>query len=431
MTGRTFVEKALARAAGVISARAGDVLDIRPDLIFSHDNTAPIRQIFLQTGAARITRPERVAVTLDHAVPAPTTRHAQNHAEIRVWVREQGIGHFFEVGRGICHQVISEEALILPGEVILGSDSHTTHFGWLGAFGMGVGRTEMAALWATGELWIRVPEALRITISGALPFGVTAKDIALKIMGTLGADGGAYRSVEFAGDTLAALSLDERPVLPNMMAEFGAMSAYLPPDRTVLDALEARRTRDYTPLYPDADAVYSEDFHVDASALEPLIALPHAPDNVVPVSQASGRPIQQAFIGTCTNGRYEDLAAAADVLRGERVAVRTIVIPASAEVLRRAAQTGVLDTLLAAGATISTPGCGPCMGNHMGIPAPDEATISTGNRNFKGRMGTPDSEIYLSNPYVVAASALTGCITSPAALNRPPRTANAADGGAA
>jgi 3-isopropylmalate/(R)-2-methylmalate dehydratase large subunit len=354
-------------------------------------------------------------------VPAPTTRHAQNHAEIRAWVREQGIGHFFEVGRGICHQVISEEALILPGEVILGSDSHTTHFGWLGAFGMGVGRTEMAALWATGELWIRVPEALRVTINGALPYGVTVKDIALKIMGTLGADGGAYRSIEFTGDTLAALSLDERPVLPNMMAEFGAMSAYLPPDQTVFDALEARRTRAYTPLYPDADAIYSEEFHVDAAALEPLIALPHAPDNVVPVSQAVGRPIQQAFIGTCTNGRYEDLAAAAEVLRGQRVAVRTLVIPASAEVLRRAAQTGVLDTLLAAGATIATPGCGPCMGNHMGIPAPFEATISTGNRNFKGRMGTPDSEIYLANPYVVAASALTGCITAPEAIVSSPQ----------
>lgn len=416
MTGYTFVEKALARAAGLASARAGDVLDVCPDLIFSHDNTAGIRRIFLQTGAQRILRPDRVAITLDHAVPAPTTTHAQNHAEIRAWVKEQGIAHFFEVGRGICHQVISEEALILPGEAIFGSDSHSTHFGWLGAFGMGVGRTEMAALWATGELWIRVPEALQVILSGAPRVGVTAKDIALKIIGTLGADGGAYRSVEFAGDTLAHLSLDQRAVLPNMMAEFGAMNAYLPPDQAVFDYLEARRTRAYTPLYPDADAVYSESLHVDVGALEPLVALPHSPDNVVPLSVAAGRPIQQAFIGTCTNGRYEDLAAAAEVLRGKRVAVRTIVIPASSQVLLRALETGVIQTLVEAGATINTPGCGPCMGNHMGIPAPNEATISTGNRNFKGRMGTPDSEVYLSNPYVVAASAITGCITDPAAL---------------
>ena len=214
MTGYTFAEKALARAAGTHSAHAGDVLDVRPDLIFSHDNSAAIRQIFLETGATHLIAPERVAITLDHAVPAPTTRHAQNHADIRAWVREQHIAHFFEVGRGICHQVISEEALILPGEVILGSDSHSTHFGWLGAFGMGVGRTEMAALWATGELWLQVPESTRITLMGKPHAGVTAKDIALHILGCWGADGGAYRSIEFAGDTLSYLSLDERARYP-------------------------------------------------------------------------------------------------------------------------------------------------------------------------------------------------------------------------
>ncbi len=229
MSGRTFVEKALARAAGVSEARAGDILDITPDVMLSHDNSAAIRQIFQEIGAAQIVYPDRVAITLDHAVPAPTTKHAQNHAEIRAWVRQQGIAHFFEVGRGICHQVLSEEALVLPGETILGADSHTTHFGWLGAFGAGVGRTEMAALWATGELWVRVPEAMRITLSGRPSAGVTAKDISLRILGDLGADGGLYRSVEFAGDTLGTLSLDQRPVLPNVMAEFGVP---LPPQMT-------------------------------------------------------------------------------------------------------------------------------------------------------------------------------------------------------
>ncbi len=412
-SGYSFVEKALARAAGVPSARAGDVLIVRPDLVFSHDNTAAIRRLFVEIGAPGIVRPDRIAVTLDHAVPAPTTAHAQNHAEIRAWVAEQGIGHFFEVGRGICHQVISEEALILPGETIFGSDSHTTHFGWLGAFGMGVGRTEMAALWATGEMWIRVPETLRITLTGRLRLGVTAKDIALRICGDLTVSGGRYRAVEFAGEGVASLSLDDRPVLPNMMAEFGALSAYMPPDQVVFDALEAKRTRPYTPLYPDADAVVDQDYTLDLTTLEPLIALPGSPDHVVPLSQALGTPIQQGFIGTCTGGRYEDLAAAAQVVRGKHLRSRLIIIPASAEVLQQAIQSGVLADLVAAGAAINTPGCGPCMGNHMGIPASGEASIISGSRNFNGRMGTADAPIYLANPYIVAASALAGCIAAP------------------
>ncbi|NDJ76455.1 MAG: 3-isopropylmalate dehydratase large subunit, partial [Chloroflexi bacterium] len=226
-SGRTFAEKALARAAAVSDARAGDILDVVPDLVFSHDNSAAIRHIFETIGASRIRHPERVAITLDHAVPAPTTRHAQNHAAIREWVAVQNIAHFFEVGRGICHQVISEEGLVLPGETVLGADSHSTHAGWLGAFGAGVGRTEMAALWATGMLWLRVPETVRITLDGRPPLGVTAKDISLAILNMLGSDGALYCAVEFAGDTLAALSLDERAVLPNMMAEAGAKNAYL------------------------------------------------------------------------------------------------------------------------------------------------------------------------------------------------------------
>ncbi len=438
MTAHTFVEKVLARAAGVTSARAGDILDVKPDVIFSHDNTAPIRRIFEKIGAPGIAHPERMVITLDHAVPAPTTDHAQNHAEIRAFVQQHGIQHFFEVGRGICHQVISEEALVLPGEVILGSDSHSTHFGWLGAFGMGVGRTEMAALWATGELWIRVPETMRVILNGKTRPGVTAKDVTLRLMKDKGVGGGEYRAIEISGDTVQHWSIDELPVMPNMMAEFGAMSACIPPDERVLDYIDKRRLnrkdaknaeiysplhegarvrayrwREYKPIYPDADAIYDETYTLDVSNLEPQIALPHQPDNVVDLSEALGQPIQQAFIGTCTGGRLEDLEAAAQVVKGRKVRCRLVIIPASAEVMLKAAQNGTLATLIEAGAAINTPGCGPCMGNHMGVPAPNEASIISGSRNFKGRMGTADAPIYLSNPYVVAASALAGQIADP------------------
>ncbi len=412
--GQTFVQKALAKAASVNEATVGAILDVRADVMFSHDNSAAIMKLFKEIGAAKIAYPERVAITLDHAVPAPTTLHAQNHAEIRDWVREQNIRHFYEIGRGICHQVISEEALVLPGETIFGSDSHTTHFGWLGAFGMGVGRSEMAALWATGELWISVPESSKITLTGGLQNGVTAKDIALKLLGELTVEGGQYRAIEFFGDTLSTLSIDERPVLPNMMAEFGAMSAYLPPDQVVFDYLEAKRTRDYVPLYPDSNAAYTLEHTIDCASLQPQIALPHMPDNVRDLSAVVGQPIQQAFVGTCTGGRYEDLEAVAKVVKGNKLKTRLIVIPASAEVLKKALQTGVLATLLEAGVAINTPGCGPCMGNHMGVPAPNEATISTGSRNFKGRMGTPEAPCYLANPYVTAAAAVAGYIIHPA-----------------
>lgn len=430
MVGYTFAEKALARAAGVSSARAGDILDVKPDIVFSHDNTAAIRRIFENIGAPGIKYPERIVFTLDHAVPAPTTEHAQNHIEIRQWAAQQNILQF-EVGRGICHQVISEEALILPGEVILGSDSHTPHFGWLGAFGMGMGRTEIAALWATGEVWLRVPETMRITLTGKPSPGVTAKDITLRVMKDKGVGGGEYRSIEIVGETVGYWSLDELPVMPNMMAEFGAMNAVIAPDDRVLQYIETRREkyrtqqsktsdryglyrmRDYIPLYADNDAIYDEDYHLDVSTLEPQIALPHQPDNVVDLSQAAGQPIQQAFIGTCTGGRLEDLEAAARVLKGHKVRCRFVIIPASSEVMLAAANNGTLATLIEAGAAINTPGCGPCMGNHMGVPAPDEATISTGSRNFKGRMGTANAPIYLANPYVVAASAVAGAIASP------------------
>lgn len=440
-TAQTFAQKALARAAGLEAVAIGQVIDARPHVVLSHDNTAAIRRIWREFGQARVLIPERLAITLDHAVPAPTTQHAQNHAEIRTFVREQGIRRFWEVGRGICHQVLSEEAVVLPGQTILGADSHTTHFGWLGAFGAGIGRSEVAVLWATGELWLRVPETIRIELEGELPPGVTAKDFALRIIGDLGADGGIYYAIEFGGDGITAMSLDSRMVLPNMMAEFGAKSAYIAPDDAVFDYLaprlaawQAQAGERATPdveaaaeelrqgaLYPDAHAPYAAVHRYAAADLEPYVACPHAVDNVVPVSELTQVAVQQAFLGTCTNGRLEDIAAAAEVVRGKRIAngTRFLVIPASSQVLQAALAEGYVQTLIEAGAVIGVPGCGPCMGNHMGIPAPNEVTISSANRNFRGRMGTADADIYLASPAVVAASAILGRIGDPREVMEP------------
>lgn len=426
MSGKTFAEKALARAGRLSDVVAGQIVDAVPDVALSHDNTAAIAKIFRALGVDRVKYPERLAIALDHAVPAPTTVHATNHAEARKFTQEQGIHNFFEVGRGICHQVLSEEAVVLPGQLILGADSHTTHYGWMGAFGAGIGRSEMAAIWATGELWLRVPESIHITVDGVLPLGVTSKDLCLKIIGDLGADGGLYASVEFDGTAIRAMSLESRMVIPNMMAEFGVKNAYVVPDASVFEWLAGRgNARDKSAqqiaagaLYPDPDAVYAASYRYDVGMLEPFVACPHRVDNVRPLSEVRGTRIQQAFIGTCTNGRIEDLAAAADILRGHTVApgTRLLVIPASSQVLSAAIERGYIQTFLRAGAAIGTPGCGPCMGNHMGVPAPGEVTISTANRNFRGRMGTREAEIYLSNPAVVAASAIKGVIADPREL---------------
>ncbi len=419
----TFAQKALARAAGAASLEVGQVVDTRPDVVLSHDNTAAIRKIWMELGQERVVIPERMAVTLDHAVPAPSTAHARNHAEVRRFVREQGVRHFFEIGRGICHQVLSEEALVLPGQLILGADSHTPHFGWMGAFGAGVGRSEVACLWATGELWLRVPESLQVTIDGPVPPSVTGKDIALHLLSRLGADGGLYRSVEFAGDGLASLSLESRMSLANMMAEMGVKCTYLPPDQPIFDFLAAASGRSAeelarTALYPDPGAAYAMRVSVDASELRPMVARPHRVDDVVAVDELGDVPVDQAFIGTCTNGRLEDLQAVHRVLRGRRVAdgTRLLIVPASSRVLEDAVRTGLASELMAAGAVFGTPGCGPCMGNHLGVLAPGEVCISSGNRNFRGRMGTPEAEIYLGSPAVVAASAVAGRICAPEAV---------------
>lgn len=426
----TFVEKILAKNAGLDSVTPGQVLDVTPNVALSHDNSAPIAKIFRTIGVERVKYPDRLAITLDHAAPPPTTKHAQNHAEVRQFVAEQGITNFFEVGRGICHQVLCEEGLIYPGVLLLGADSHSPHYGALGAFGAGVGRSEMAAIWATGQLWLRVPESIKITLTGQFNPWVTSKDIALHIIGQLGADGGLYAGVEFHGQAVAGMSMASRFVLPNMMAEMGAKNAWVMQDEVTFNWLAQQLERKRVPqtriaeryqnwvstsreLAPDPDAAYLAEYSFTADLIEPQVACPHTVDSVQPLSAVVGTNIDQAFLGTCTNGRLEDIAVAAQVVSGKRVAKRLLVIPASSQVYLDAVKAGYVETLLTAGATFGTPGCGPCMGNHMGIPAPGEVTISSANRNFQGRMGTRDSEIYLASPAVVAASALAGEIVGP------------------
>ena len=416
--GMTFAEKILAQKAGLDTVVPGQIVEISPDTALSHDNAAPIYGIFKKIGVPKFAKPEIIAIVLDHATPAPTTKHAENHRIIRQMVEEQGVQYFYDVGEGICHQILVEKGLSLPGEVVLGSDSHTPHAGVMGAFGAGIGRSEMAVVWATGQIWLRVPESMKITVTGRLPEGVTSKDLALKVIGDQGADGALYMSVEWHGRAIEALTLSGRATLTNLMAEMGAKNCYIPPDQIVLDYLDGRAQRPFTPIYPDPDANYAVELTYDGTSIEPMVACPHTVDNVKPLSQVAGTHVDQAFIGACTNGRLEDLAAAAAVLRGRKVApgTRLIVIPASREVYLQAMQAGYLRTFVQAGGMVESPGCGPCMGNHMGAPAVGDVSISTANRNFRGRMGTKESEVYLASPLVVAASAVAGEIVHPRGL---------------
>jgi len=413
--GHTFAEKILAQKAGLDKTVPGQIVEVTPDVALSHDNTAAISEIFRKIGVARVARPDIHVIVLDHACPAPTTKHAQNHKTIRQFVAEQGLPHFYDVGRGVCHQVLAEEGFALPGALIAGSDSHTPTAGAFGACAVGIGRSEMAAIMATALIWLRVPESLKIVVHGRLREGVTSKDLALHVIGDLGADGGDYKSVEWHGEGVEALDMEARMVIPNLMAEMGAKNAYIPPDEVTFAWLKGRAQRAYEPVYPDPDAQYYRVVEYDAGAIEPVVARPHRVDNVAPVREAAGTRIDQALLGTCTNGRLSDLGMAARVLEGRKVApgVRLIVIPASAEVYLAALEAGYLRTFVEAGAAIESPGCGPCMGNHMGIPAEGEVTISTANRNFRGRMGTQESEVYLASPLVVAASAVAGHIVHP------------------
>ena len=413
--GLTFAEKALARKAGLEQVEPGQIVTVQPDKLLTHDNTAAIAKIFREIGVERVARPGINVIVLDHVVPAATEGHATNHQQTRRFVAEQGITNFYDVGEGICHQVLPEKGHALPGYVIVGSDSHTPTAGAFGAFAAGIGRTEAAAVMATGEIWLMVPHSFRIVVKGQVPRGVYAKDIILHIIGDLGADGADYRSVEFAGPVIEEMSVASRMVLCNMAAEMGAKAGVVEPDDKTRAWLKGRTAVSYEDVCADPDARYERVMEYDVGDLSPQVARPHTVDNVVPVTQVAGTRVDQAFIGTCTNGRLEDFEVAAGILRGREVAphTRLLILPASREVLLAALAEGIVTDLVSAGAVVLNPGCGPCLGAHEGVMAPGEVTVSTANRNFKGRMGCKDSEIYLASPATVAASALTGEITDP------------------
>jgi 3-isopropylmalate/(R)-2-methylmalate dehydratase large subunit/methanogen homoaconitase large subunit len=413
--GFTFAEKALGRAAGH-PVRANEVVTVEPDFCMSHDNTGPISRTFKKIGVKRVWKPERLVVILDHGVPAPSSEHAVNHKEAREFMKEQGAPHFYDVssGGGVCHQKFPEEGFALPGQIVIGSDSHTCTYGAFGTFATGIGRTEMAAAWATGSIWLKTPESMKITATGRLKPGVSAKDFILKVMGDVKSDGADYMSVEFHGDGIGNMSVAERMTLCNLGIEMGAKNAVCEPDQKVLDFIKGReKSSGWEILWADPDAVYAGEMKYDLGDIVPGVAKPHTVDNYAPIGEVKGLKINQAFIGTCTNGRLEDLAAAAAILKGRKVAVRTIVIPASWNIYREAMRDGTLDRLLDAGCIVCNSGCGPCLGAHMGTLAPGEVCVSTANRNFKGRMGDKESFIYLASPRTVAASALAGEITDP------------------
>jgi homoaconitate hydratase family protein len=416
---KTFAQKAIERASGETGLEPGRIVDAYPDLYMSHTASWRCIRTLEKMGVDTLYDVDRVAMVMDHISPAMSTKTAADHALCRDFARRMGVSKFFDVNAGIAHIVLMENGLVRPGEFIIGTDSHSTIYGALGAFGTGVGFSEITAAWVTGKLWVKVPESVRIVIDGDLSPGTYAKDVMLKLIGDLGADGLTYCSAEFGGAYTEALSVSERMTFCNLAMEMGAKNAFVAPDETTLRYLdEAGADRgDLTVLLPDEDAAYARTVRMDASSLAPQIAVPHTVDNVLPVGEVAGTHLDQVFIGSCANAKYDDLVIAAEVLAGHRVAdgIRLIVTPASAQIMARASSAGVLTTLIDAGAMITNPGCGACAGNG-GAMADGEATLSTANRNFQGRMGSYASSIYLSSPATAAASAIRGVITDPREL---------------
>jgi 3-isopropylmalate/(R)-2-methylmalate dehydratase large subunit len=416
----TLAEKILARASDRDSVAPDEIVVAAVDLAMSHENADLVRKSFLEIGVARVWDSERIVIILDHRVPAESEKTAATHKALREFVHRQGIRNFYDVGRGgICHQVLAERGHVLPGMVVVGTDSHTTTHGAFGAFATGIGATEMAGVWIEGRLWFKVPATIRIEVEGEFAPWISAKDLILHLIGRLGADGADYRAVEFDGPLIRRLSVASRMVLTNLSMEMGAKVAFTPVDDTLLDYLREKTGRKMptsAEYEPDAEATYERVLEIDASQIsEPQVACPHAVDRVVPLSELGEVPVHQAVLGSCTNGRLEDLEVAADLLSGRRVHPRTrmLVIPASQQVLLDAIRLGFIQKLIAAGAMVNPPGCGPCVGVHQGILAAGEVCISSTNRNFLGRMGSKDSRVYLASPAVVAASAVAGRIIHP------------------
>lgn len=413
--GKTFAEKVLSRASGR-DVKAEDVVIVQPDFCMSHENTSAISQTFKKIGAKKLFDPSKIVIIFDHTVPPSLEGYAKAQKVAREFVKENGITNFYDMNSfsGICHQMMCQEGYAAPGLVIVGTDSHTCTYGAMGAFGTGIGRSEMAAIWACGEIWLKVPESIKIVVTGQFPKGVYAKDLILKIAGDIKADGADYKSVEFHGQGISDMSIAERMTLCNMGIELGAKNAVCKPDEKTREMLKNKlKSSSSEEIWADEDAEYYSELHYRLDDLIPVVAKPDTVDNVVGVSEVAGTAIDQAFIGTCTNGRLEDLRISAAILNGKHVAVKTIVVPASCEIYSSAIKEGLITIFLEAGCVISHPGCGPCIGVSGGVLTEGEVCISTANRNFRGRMGSRDSAIYLASPATVAASAVTGKITDP------------------
>ncbi|WP_396657668.1 aconitase/3-isopropylmalate dehydratase large subunit family protein [Microbacterium sp.] len=414
--GKTFAVKALERASGESGLVPGQIVDAYPDLYMSHTATWRCIKTLERMGWPELFDRDRIAMVMDHISPASTSKIAGDHRMSREFADRMGIKNFFDVNAGIAHIVLMEHGLVKPGDLIIGTDSHSTIYGALGALGTGVGFSEITAAWVTGKLWMRVPESMKVLVKGPLPEGVYPKDVMLKLIGDITADGATYFSVEFHGDWVESLSTSERMTLCNLAMEAGAKNAVVPPDTETMRYLAEHRvdTGTVQPLSSDPDAEFARSIEVDGRTLEPQIAVPHNVDDVVPISDVAGTKVDQVFIGSCANAKYDDLAIAARFLKGKRIApgVRLVVTPASADIMAKAAADGIVTTLIEAGALLTNPGCGACAGSG-GAMADGEVTLSTANRNFRGRMGSYESSIYLSSPAVAAASAVSGVITDP------------------
>src|SRR5574341_744810 len=414
--GKTFAEKVLARAAGVREARPGEIVDVYPDLYMSHMASWRCIRTMEKLGTDELYDPNRIAMVMDHISPAQTAKIADDQRLCREFAARNGIKKFYDVNAGIAHVVLTEKGFIRPGMVIIGTDSHTTIYGALGALGTGVGFSELTAAWVTGKLWMKVPESVKVIIQRPLARGVSSKDVMLKLIGDLTADGATYCSVEFHGSYAEGLSVSDRMTLCNLAMELGAKNGFVRPDEITRTYLAERGVSpdQYVELHPDPDAVYAKSVTVDGRSLSPQIACPHQVDNVKPIEQVAGTKVNQVFIGSCANAKYEDLVEAAKILKGRKVAdgVRLLVSPASKEIVGRIVKDGIFTTLLDAGALITNPGCSACAGDG-GAMADGEVTLSTANRNFQGRMGSYKAEIYLGSPAVAAATAVKGVITDP------------------
>jgi 3-isopropylmalate/(R)-2-methylmalate dehydratase large subunit len=417
-----ITEKILAHASNKRVVHPYDIVDAAVNMIMIHDLTGPLAiNAFKRIGVNHVWNNKKIVIILDHQVPAESVKAAELHKMLREFAKEQQI-RIYDVGKGgICHQVMPEKGHITPGAVIVGADSHTCTYGALGAFATGIGSTEAAAVFATGKIWLKVPEAIKINVTGQFPAYVTPKDLILNIIGKLGVDGAIYKTAEFTGSTIRGMSMAGRMTLCNMAVEMGAKNGIIAPDATTSNFLKGRIAEalpSFEALQSDADAVYAETIKFDVTGLEPQVACPSSVDNVKPAAELSGVPVDQAFIGSCTNGRIEDLRLAAQVLKGKRVkdGVRALVIPASQEVYAQALREGLLEVFTAAGAIVCGSACGPCLGGHIGLLASGETCVSTSNRNFIGRMGSTEAKVYLASPATVAASAVTGNITDPRKL---------------